>query len=35
MFAHIDGKYFDAIYFTDVVHLYPINGMDILGDPRN
>ena len=28
-FIDIDGNYFDAVHFTDVVSLYPINGMGI------
>ena len=28
-FIDADGNYFDAVHFTDVVHLYPINGMGI------
>ncbi|MFY9242447.1 MAG: DNA polymerase III subunit alpha [Polaribacter sp.] len=28
-FIDADGFYFDAVHFTDVVHLYPINGMGI------
>ena len=28
-FIDIDGSYFDAVHFTDVVSLYPINGMGI------
>ena len=30
-FVDSDGAYFDAVHFTDVVHLYPINGMGIYG----
>ena len=30
-FIDADGNYFDAVHFTDVVHLYPINGMGIYG----
>jgi DNA polymerase-3 subunit alpha len=28
-FIDIDGNYFDAVHFTDVVSLYPINGMGV------
>ena len=28
-FIDIDGNYFDVVHFTDVVSLYPINGMGI------
>jgi DNA polymerase-3 subunit alpha len=28
-FIDIDGNYFDAVHFTDVVHLYPVNGIGI------
>jgi len=28
-FIDIEGHYFDAVHFTDVVHQYPINGMGI------
>ena len=28
-FIDADGNYFDAVHFTNVVHLYPINGMGI------
>tara|TARA_R110001592_G_scaffold350296_1_gene646240 strand:- start:6706 stop:6903 length:198 start_codon:yes stop_codon:yes gene_type:complete len=28
-FIDIEGNYFDAVHFTDVVYLYPINGMKI------
>ena len=28
-FIDQDGFYFDAVHFTDVVHLYPVNGMGI------
>ena len=28
-FIDVDGNYFDAVHFTDVVNLYPINGMGI------
>jgi DNA polymerase-3 subunit alpha len=28
-FIDADGNYFDAVHFTDVVNLYPINGMGI------
>ena len=28
-FIDADGNYFDAVHFTSVVHLYPINGMGI------
>jgi DNA polymerase-3 subunit alpha len=28
-FIDADGHYFDAVHFTDVVHLYPINGMGV------
>lgn len=30
-FIDIEGNYFDAVHFTDVVHLYPINGIGIYG----
>jgi DNA polymerase-3 subunit alpha len=30
-FIDADGNYFDAVHFTDVVQLYPINGMGIYG----
>jgi DNA polymerase-3 subunit alpha len=30
-FIDADGHYFDAVHFTDVVHLYPINGMGVYG----
>ena len=30
-FIDADGNYFDAVHFTNVVHLYPINGMGIYG----
>ncbi|MCL7765333.1 DNA polymerase III subunit alpha [Polaribacter sp. Z014] len=30
-FIDADGIYFDAVHFTNVVHLYPINGMGIYG----
>ena len=30
-FIDADGNYFDAVHFTDVVHVYPINGMGIYG----
>ena len=30
-FIDEDGHYFDAVHFTNVVHLYPINGMGIYG----
>ena len=28
-FIDADGNYFDAVHFTDVVHVYPINGMGV------
>jgi DNA polymerase-3 subunit alpha len=28
-FIDIDGDYFDAVHFTDVVYLYPINGIGV------
>lgn len=28
-FIDADGNYFDAVHFTNVVHVYPINGMGI------
>ncbi|MFT6699908.1 MAG: DNA polymerase-3 subunit alpha [Porticoccaceae bacterium] len=30
-FIDSNGNYFDAVHFTNVVHLYPINGMGIYG----
>jgi DNA polymerase-3 subunit alpha len=30
-FIDSEGKYFDAVHFTDVVQQYPINGMGIYG----
>ena len=30
-FIDVEGNYFDAVHFTDVVNLYPINGMGIYG----
>jgi DNA polymerase-3 subunit alpha len=30
-FIDIDGNYFDAVHFTNVVHLYTINGIGIYG----
>ena len=28
-FIDTNGDYFDAVYFTNVVHQYPINGMAV------
>lgn len=28
-FIDVEGNYFDAVHFTDVVHQYPINGMGV------
>ncbi|ARV16631.1 DNA polymerase III subunit alpha [Polaribacter sp. SA4-12] len=30
-FVDKDGNYFDAVHFTNVVHLYPINGIGVYG----
>jgi len=30
-FIDIDGHYYDAVHFTNVVHQYPINGIGIYG----
>ena len=30
-FIDVDGNYFDAVHFTNVVNIYPINGIGVYG----